>query len=89
MYRNTEEELKDLQKKMIMFNMLGAPGAILFALGLYGLFGAEGDAFIPILNNLNIVYGCLGIGAIIMVWEFLAIIPLIKRRAEIAKNKNI
>ncbi len=89
MYRNTEEEIQHLHKKIIMFNILGFPGPVLFGLGLYGLFGAEGNAFIPMLNNLNIVYSCIAIGAIIMIWEFIAIIPLLKRRSEIARNKNI
>ena len=88
MYRNTEEELQHLQKKIIMFNILGAPGAILLGLGLYGLFGAEGNAFIPILNDLDIVYGFIVLGAIIMVWEFLVTIPLLKRKVEIAKKAN-
>ena len=88
MYRNTEEELQHLHKKIVMFNILGTPGAILFGLGLYGLFGAKGNAFIPILNNLEIVYGCIAIGVIIMIWEFIAIFPLLRRRSEIAKNKK-
>ena len=88
MYRNTEEELQHLQKKIIMFNILGAPGAILFGLGLYGLFGAKGDAFIPILNNLNVVYSFIAVGAITMIWEFAVTIPLLKRKSEIARKGN-
>jgi len=88
MHRDTTEELQHLQKKVLIFNILGAPGAILFGLGLYGLFGANGDAFIPILNNINVVYGFLAVGAIIMIWEFVVIIPLLKRRSEIANKEN-
>ena len=88
LYRNTEEELKHIQKKIVIYNIIGAPGAILLGLGLYGLFGAQGNAFIPILNNLDVVYGFITTGAIIMIWEFLATIPLLKRKAEIAKKRN-
>ncbi len=88
MYRNTEEESQHLQKKIIIYNILGAPGAILLGLGLYGLFGAQGDAFIPILNNLNVVYGFIAVGAIIMIWEFAMTIPLLKRKSEIVKEEN-
>ena len=88
MFRTNEEELQYINKKIVMINLLATPGAILLGLGLYGLFGAQGNAFIDILNNQNVVYGCLVVGAVIMLWEFVAVIRLLIRKSEITKNKN-
>ena len=46
MFRTTEEELQYINKKIVMINLFASPGAILLGLGLYGLFGAQWNAFI-------------------------------------------
>ena len=89
MFRNKEEELKHLQKKLLIKNIISTPGAILFGLGLYGKFGANGDAFISILNNQNYAHGFIVIGGIIMIWEIFTMILLIKRKSVLMKKENI
>ena len=88
MFRNKEEELKHIQKKLLITNIIGVPGAILVGLGLYGKFGANGDAFISILNDQNYVHGFIVAGGIIMIWEFFTMIPLTKRKTELMNKEN-
>lgn len=88
MFRNKEEELKHLRKKLIFTNIIGSPGPILVGLGLYGKFDANGDAFISILNNQDYVHGFIVVGGIIMLWEIFTMIPLVQRKSELMNKKN-
>lgn len=84
---SVEEELKEINKKMLIANVLGAPGTILFGLGLYGKFGAQGSAFIELLNNETVVYGCLAVGGFIMLLEAVYMVSLLRRRARLAQRQ--
>ena len=42
MYLSKDEELKQIQRKLLITSSIDAPGAILMGLGLYGVFGADG-----------------------------------------------
>jgi len=88
MFKSKKEELKYIQKNFILTNIIGAPGTILLGLGLYGIFGANGDAFIAILNNKNYAYGFVVVGGIIMIWEVFSIIRLLKRKSELENQEN-
>jgi len=81
-----QQQLKTISKKIIKVQILGAPGTILLGLALYAIFGAEGDAFHPLLNNMDVVYSMLIIGIVIMVWEFVTFISLVRKRAELTKE---
>lgn len=69
---------EEIQKKMILVQLLGAPGTIMVGLALYGIFGANGDAFWSPLNNTFVTYNMLGIGGLIVVWETAQILKLAK-----------
>lgn len=45
------------EKKMLRLAIYELPGSILVVLGLYGRYWAEGDAFLPFLNDPQIVIG--------------------------------
>jgi len=83
MFTNKQEELDYITKKIVKIQILGAPGAILVGLAFYAIFGAQGDAFHPLLNNMNIVYTMLVIGAMIMVWEFVTFWGLLKQKTKL------
>ena len=83
-----KEELNQIQKNIFKLNLIGSFGAILLGLGLYGIFGADGDAFHPLLNDSNFVYGILTVGVVIQIWEFSKLIPLLKRKHKLANEKN-
>lgn len=83
-----EEELKNIQKEIVKVNILGSTGPILLGLGIYGKFGANGDAFIEILNNINVVYSFIIGGVFIMIWVFAVVLPLLKRKSKILNENN-
>lgn len=85
---NKEDELEIIKKKIIKTQMIGAPGAILLGVGLYGMFGANGDAFHPLLNDDIFVKNILVIGAVIEIWQFYVLIPLFKKKSKILNDKN-
>jgi len=80
MFANKQEELDYVTKKIVKIQILGAPGAILVGLAFYAIFGAQGDAFHPLLNNMDVVYSMLVVGGLIMVWEFMSFWKLIGRK---------
>lgn len=88
MNSNKEEQLKNIKLKIVKTQMLGAPGLILLGFGLYGMFGAQGNAFLPLLNDQNVVYGMLGVGAVIQIWQYIKVIPLLKKQSQIQKALN-
>lgn len=88
MHINKDEELRQIHRKLLITNIIDAPGAILLGFGLYGVFGANGNAFIDILNNQNIVYGAIVVGGAIMAWSLLKMLTLLKRKAEIMSEEK-
>jgi len=87
--KSNEEELIATKKKIVKTQIIGAPGAILIGLGLYGMFGANGDAFHPLLNNEVFVERILIIGAAIEMWQLYVLIPLFRKQSKLAGNKKI
>ena len=71
---------KTIQKQLLKYQLFSTPAVILIGLGLYGLFGAEGDAFLPILDDQGVVYSFLGGGIALEIWVLLKIIPLVRHR---------
>lgn len=88
MLTNHEIELKNIKKKIIMTQLIGAPGAIFIGLALYAIFGANGDAFHPLLNDKTIVNSLLIIGIAIELWQFYVIIPLFKKQSKLLREEN-
>ncbi|HEB59918.1 MAG TPA: hypothetical protein ENJ01_11895 [Gammaproteobacteria bacterium] len=80
MKENNEVTPQEFRKKMLLINLAGLPGAIFLGLGLYGLFGANGNAFHPLLNDQDIVWGLLGIGGLLELVQFVTAIRLMRRR---------
>ncbi|WP_233079844.1 hypothetical protein [Rheinheimera soli] len=83
-----EEELNSIRKELIRTQIIGAPGMILVGLGLYGAFGAKGNAFHPFLNDLNNCYTILAVGGAIAVWEAIKVAQLTKRQSKLNKQQN-
>ena len=83
-----EGELKQVKKRIIMLQLVGAPGAILLGLGLYGMFGANGNAFHPLLNNKNVVAGLVILGIAIEIWQFVVLIPLVKKQIRLINERD-
>ena len=47
MEESKEYELAQIQKKISLTSVIETPGVAMFGLGLYGKFGAKGNAFHP------------------------------------------
>ncbi|GGX47767.1 hypothetical protein [Saccharospirillum salsuginis] len=74
------DDPKTIQKQLLKYQLFSTPAVVLIGLGLYGLFGAQGDAFLPILNDQGVVYSFLGGGIALEIWVLLKIIPLVRHR---------
>lgn len=83
MSNNVEEELKKLKKEFIKYQILGFPGTIFLGLGLYGVFGAKGNAFHPFLNDINNCYVLLGLGGVISIWELFHILRITRKQSKL------
>ncbi len=83
-----EDELNSIRKELIKTQIIGAPGMILVGLGLYGAFGAKGNAFHPFLNDLNNCYAIFAVGGAIAVWEGIKVAQLTKRQSKLNKQQN-
>jgi hypothetical protein len=82
------DELTQIRRKMVLVPLLGAPGTLLVGLSLYGLFAANGDAFLPLLNEPQNCYLMLALGAAIAVWEMVSVIRLSRRRQQLRASNN-
>ena len=81
-------ELKEINKKIFIANLLGYPGWIMLGIGLYSIYGTNGDAFHPALNNPTVGYSLIVIGAIIGAIEMFKLIPLWKKRKILNENNT-
>lgn len=75
-----EYELAQIQKKISLTSVIETPGVAMVGLGLYGKFGANGNAFHPLLNDMEIINGMLVVGGVIMVWGFVRVMSLLKEQ---------
>jgi len=80
--------VKEIDKEIRKISLISSPGPIMLGLSLYSIFEAKGNAFLPILNNMQVVYGMLTLGAVICVWELKKISILSKLRAELTRKDN-
>ena len=80
-----ENELKEIDRKMILVSIIDLPGSVLVGLGLYGKFAAKGNSFLPILDNDQVVNVMLTTGGLIMVWGGFQIV----RKAELKNSHGL
>jgi len=86
MRRDQLETPEGIQKKITLIAVAETPGFILFGLGIYAKFAANGDAFHPLLNNENTVNIILGIGISIMAICAFSILKLSIKRNRLIKE---
>ena len=72
----------EIDRKIIMVQVISAPATIMVGLALYGMFGANGDAFWEPLNNPTVTWNMLGIGAMVMAWETFQIVKLARLKRD-------
>lgn len=82
-----QDELKDLNRKLIKYQLLGFPGYVAIGLGLFGLFG-DGGELIPVLGNRNFSAFLITAGTCLGVLEFTRIYPLLKQKSADKKSSG-
>lgn len=81
---NKEEELKNIQKNIILIKLITAPANIAIGLGIYGIFAvSDNNAFISILNNIELCYGLVIVGGLIEAFAITKLFPLWKNQAKL------
>lgn len=54
-----------------MLIIIDSLAVIFVGLGLYAVFGANGNAFLDILNNKSVAYGLIAVGGVVTAWRHL------------------
>jgi hypothetical protein len=85
---NKNRDLKGVRANILKIQLLNAPASILIGLSLYGIFAAKGDAFHPLLNDMNIVYTMLAVGVVIEIVTLIKLLPLFKLQRELSSGAN-
>ena len=84
---SNNEELKKVNKDIFKLNIIGFPGALFLGLGLYGLFEKNASDLHYLFGNEKFVYLLLISGALIEIWQFTKIWPLLKKRVSLTKKE--
>lgn len=87
-FENDQLSLSQVRKKIMIIKLLTTPAAIAIGLGLYGAFAAKGNAFHPLLNNLDFSYALIGIGLVAELISVVKLIPLFKLQSKLAPSNN-
>lgn len=88
MNNQDDQPLRQIKSKILQVQLFGAPGAMILGLGLYGLFGANGNAFHPLLNDMRVVYSLIAAGVAMELWQFMQLLPLLRQQAKIISDKQ-
>jgi hypothetical protein len=85
---NAEEEIKQLDKKIVKLQIVAAPFNIALGLGLYGTFVDEPGRLFGLMGNPTFVNVLVGVGAAGLLWEFLQVFGLVKRKTQLTALNN-
>jgi hypothetical protein len=83
MYADKQQRQQALTMKLVRVSMIGSLGWILLGLAIYAIWGAKGDAFLPILNDPNVANGMLILGVVIVAWETRQILGILKEKKDL------
>lgn len=85
---NPEEELKELDKRMVRVSIIDAPGMIALGLGLFAKFGGNPGSLHPLLEDSGISTGLLIFGGAVAAWSATQMIAIAQRRRAIQSQRN-
>ena len=84
---NKEARLLEIKKSMAVINVLNTIPNIALGLALYGLFVAQGDAFIDFLNSKQNCYLLIGISLVVEAFSMSHFIKLVRERSALSRLK--
>ncbi|MEM7359903.1 MAG: hypothetical protein AAF431_12455 [Pseudomonadota bacterium] len=76
-----DARLKEIEKKIAFYQLLSIPLMIMIGLGLYALYGADGEPIFEILNNKIFVYSMIAFGVVGEIKNFSKLLPLWREKA--------
>ena len=71
---------REFQRKLKNMKFITVPASLALGLGMYGVFGANGNAFTPLLNDRNVCYFLLVGGATFQLAGLIYFILLMKNK---------
>lgn len=80
---NTPRSLQDINKDILKTMLLGIPGILMLAVGLYGFFVEEPGALHPALEQSGLVIGLLGVGVVNWFWYSRTLLRLAREKAAV------
>lgn len=89
MYVNPEDRMQEIEKEFLKVGIINAPGTAMVGWGVYGKFGANGDAFHPVLNDPTNTTILLIVGAAIIVWGSYKFIRLGREKSKLVKKHDL
>ena len=81
-----EQELKELNKQLILINVIDAPAMVLIGLGMFAKLAEDPGTLHPLLGNTSVTTGMLVVGGLIAAGCFAKLVPVIRRRNELLQE---
>ena len=81
-----EQQIKEIDQKILVARLVDTPGTLIFLLAIYAKFYTNGDAFIAVLNNPQIVNSMFVVGVVLMIWGGVKIFKLRREKNRIMKG---
>lgn len=89
MHHTPEVQLQTLKQQLAKVQLIEAPGTIMFGLGVYGKFAANGNAFHPLLNDPGVVSMLLGAGGTVMAWGTYKLVIILREMQRVKKRHGL
>ena len=84
---DTSERLKEINKSIFIYSLISFLATTMIALGLYALFGSNGEPFAQLLTNETFVYSMLALGVAIELWTVSKLFPLWSEKGALLKEQ--
>ena len=81
-----DQQIKEIDKKILVARLVDTPGTLIFLLAIYAKFYTDGDAFVDVLNNTQVVDSMFVVGVVLMAWGGFKIFKLRREKNRILKG---
>lgn len=85
-----EKRLAEIGRRIAMIaTLILAPANLMVGLGIYGVFAARGNAFLPILNDMQVCYALIAVGVVLEGIGLVKFMSLVQERARMLANDRL